>query len=243
MAWLYIIKTGSTYDTFAPDNGDFEDWVRQGLDEEVAPRVRLISAHEGEALPPVEACAGVVITGSHAMVTDRESWSEAIAAWLPGVLAARVPLLAICYGHQLLAQTTGGEVGYHPQGKEVGSVPISLTGAAGDDMLFGGLPSHFLAHATHSQTVLKLPPDAVLLAANDHEPHHAFRLGKWAWGIQFHPEFTALVMREYIHQQADALQREQQNPQALIAGVRETPVAAKILRRFGGLVSKTTRGA
>lgn len=238
MPSLYIIKTGSTFPTFAPDNGDFEDWVRQGLGKNADLEVRVIGANTGEALPDPEACAGIVITGSHAMVTDKEPWSEAIAAWLPALIAAEVPVLGICYGHQLLAHATGGVVGYHPHGKEIGTVPVALTENAESDDLFSGLPATFAAHATHSQTVLSLPEGAVHLARNAFEPHHAFRVGKAAWGVQFHPEFDAPIMREYIQQQAEPLRRDKQNPEELVAGVIETPVAAEVLARFSLLALK-----
>lgn len=235
MPSLYIIKTGSTFPTFAPDNGDFEDWVRKGLGNNSELDVRVIGASKGEALPHPDICAGIVITGSHAMVTDKEPWSEAIAAWLPDVIAADVPVLGICYGHQLLAHATGGVVGYHPHGKEIGTVPVSLTENAESDALFSGLPKAFTAHATHSQTVLGLPEGAVHLASNEFEPHHAFRVGKAAWGVQFHPEFDAPIMREYIQQQAEPLRRDNQNPEGLVANVSDTPVAAEVLQRFSRL--------
>lgn len=238
MSSLYIIKTGSTFPTFAPDHGDFEDWVRKGLGNNSELDVRVIGANKGEALPHPDTCAGIVITGSHAMVTDKEPWSETIAAWLPEVIAADVPVLGICYGHQLLAHATGGVVGYHPHGKEIGTVPVELTESAESDALFSGLPKAFTAHATHSQTVLGLPEGAVHLASNEFEPHHAFRVGKAAWGVQFHPEFDAPIMREYIEQQAEPLRRDNQNPEELVANVSDTPVAAEVLRRFSLLALK-----
>lgn len=238
MRSFYIIKTGSTFPTLATDNGDFEDWVRKGLGNNSELDVRVIDANKGEALPHPDACAGIVITGSHAMVTDKEPWSEAIAAWLPDVIAAEVPVLGICYGHQLLAHATGGVVGYHPHGKEIGTVPVALTENAESDDLFSGLPTTFAAHATHSQTVLSLPEGAVHLASNEFEPHHAFRVGKAAWGVQFHPEFDAPIMREYIQQQAEPLRRDKQNPEELVANVSDTPVAAEVLQRFSRLAVK-----
>ena len=43
---------------------------------------------------------------------------------------------------------------------------------------------------SHGDVVTSLPPDAVVLAQNEHSPHQAFRLGDRIWGTQFHPEFT-----------------------------------------------------
>ena len=63
----------------------------------------------------------------------------------------------ICYGHQLLAKAAGGEAGYHPRGKEIGTVRVDLVDGHNGDALFQSLPNSFAAHVTHSQTVLQLP--------------------------------------------------------------------------------------
>ncbi len=104
---------------------------------------------------------------------DRVPWSEVLAAWVAEAVPMGIPVLGVCYGHQLLAHALGGEVDYHPAGPEVGTVPVRLTPAARTDPLFARLPETFYAHATHAQSVLRLPAAAVHLAGNDYEPHHA----------------------------------------------------------------------
>ncbi len=228
---LLIIKTGKSFDSIVRKCGDFEDWIISGM----APpsgRIRIVEAYKSPPLPDYDTVSGVVVTGSHAMVTDRKAWSKRIAQWLPGLLARGIPFLGICYGHQLLAHAMGGTVGYHPKGREVGTVTIKLGAEAAEDPLLSGLPEKFPAHVIHSQSVLKLPSGAKLLAGNEFEPHHAFRLGQSAWGIQFHPEFNARVMRSYINELADDLKHEGLNPDRLRDNVTETPDSNKLLRRF-----------
>ena len=151
------------------------------------------------------------------------------------VVAAEIPLLGICYGHQLLGRAMGGQVDYHPQGKEVGTFDVRLRTESREDPLFSGLPPQFPVHATHSQSVLTLPPGAVLLAENDFDPHHAFRLGPCAWGVQFHPEYDSRIMRDYIQAQANSLVDTGRNPESLLGAVRETPAANSILKKFADL--------
>lgn len=229
-----IIKTGSTLPTLAEEQGDFEDWIRRELPD--AADWRVVNVTQGEPLPPVADCAGAVITGSPAMVSERAPWSEVTAAWLRAAHAAEVPLLGICYGHQLLADALGGEVGYHPHGPEVGSVAVERLAEAETDPLLGALPARFAANVIHWQTVLRLPPGAVPLAGNAFEPHQAFRFGS-AWGVQFHPEFDQHAMRRYVELLHDKLSVSGRDPQGLLAGVRPTPEAAGLLARFAALLS------
>jgi len=232
MKKLYIIKTGTTLPAVAERFGDFDRWIAAELGT-VGIETCVVDAEHGAAAPPLEACAGAVITGSPTMVTERLPWSVALERWLQILLAARVPVLGICYGHQLLAQAAGGRVGYHPGGKEIGTVDIRLLPGCADDPLFASLPSAFPAHATHAQSVLELPAAAIRLAANDHDPNHAFRLGDCAWGVQFHPEFNADVMRAYIEVQREQLYAAGFNTEHLLNSVVETPTATGILARFG----------
>lgn len=229
---LWIIKTGVTFATTREAYGDFEDWIIEKLNSD-GPAIRVINVLKGERLPAGEGACGAVITGSHAMVTDGEPWSEALAAWLRRYVN-RLPLLGICYGHQLLAHACGGWVDYNPRGAEIGTTRVQLTAAGQADPLFAGL-TEFPAHVAHRQSVLRLPPGAVCLARNRFEAHHAFRLGKQAWGVQFHPEFDERIAREYIIQQQSVLQAEKQDLPRLMSQLRPTPDASNLLQRFAEL--------
>jgi GMP synthase (glutamine-hydrolysing) len=228
----FIIKVGTAFPGTARQFGDFDLWTLHGL--KLNPdEVQIVDLVLGDTLPEAEECRGVVVTGSHAMVTDPLPWSLPLVAWVPSLVEASVPFLGICYGHQILAYAMGGRVGFHPGGKEIGTVDIHLLPDSLTDPLFGSLPSPFLAHTTHSQTVLSLPQDAVRLASNSFEPNHAFRLGSCVWGVQFHPEYDRNIMESYIEEQAEELEAAGRDAQALLQTIRDTPVAAAVLRRFG----------
>lgn len=233
---LCIIKTGDTLPALAREFGDFEDWISSGLRGQGLP-LRVIDARSEASLPAVGDMAGVVLSGSPAMVTDRAPWSERCAEWLAGVVVAGIPVLGICYGHQLLAHALGGEVGHHPCGIEIGTVEVERHELALDDPLLGELPPRFAAQVVHEQTVLRLPPGATPLAGNAHEPHQAFRIGTCAWGLQFHPEFGAEVMRGYVQQLGPRLPRVV-DP----ALVMDTPEAADLLPRFARWVRARQAG-
>ena len=232
---LLIIKTGSTFPEFKAKLGDFDDFILAQLP--AVSDVLVAPVAEKFWVPDYDAVSGVIITGSHAMVTDREPWSELTAAWLRGIPADTVPVLGICYGHQLLADAWGGTVAYHPQGKEIGTVEIQLTTTGRQDPLLGSMPPQFPGHVTHAQTALQLPPQARLLARNEFEPHHAFVLNSNQWGVQFHPEFTATIERSYVQEQRCELEQTGRDPAAIEATVFEHPFGRQLLQRFFALTA------
>ncbi len=239
-AKLVILKTGTTFPELRSRFGDFENWFARGLSSLLDLSVVNVAAGELPGHP--EDWDGVVVTGSPAMVSDREDWSENTARWLAMAVEQRLPVLGVCYGHQLLAHALGGEVGYHPEGRETGTRAVERLPDAESDPLLGSLPERFRAHLTHKQSVLKLPPGARLLARNRFEPHQAFRVGDCAWGLQFHPEFTDAIMKAYLEIQTPDLTRENLDPEALLAEVEPAPEAARLLQRFSELVIRRSNG-
>ncbi|MEW5770941.1 MAG: glutamine amidotransferase [Pseudomonadota bacterium] len=231
---LAILKVGSTWPAMAEAHGDFDDWLRRSLGE-CGTHTRVVAVAQGEPLPAPETLAGAIITGSHAMVTERAAWSEMLADWLRRAVPAGLPVLGICYGHQLLADALGGEVADLEPEPEVGTITVALTEAAREDPLFHDLPPQFPAHASHVQSARRLPAQAVRLAGSAREPHHAFRIGARAWGVQFHPEFDTVSMRAYVERWAGRPDAPRQDWTAIHAQVRETPDAARIARRFACL--------
>jgi GMP synthase (glutamine-hydrolysing) len=235
VARVLILKTGSTLAPIRARRGDFEDWIalRMGL---AAGAARVLDARAGPALPDPTELAGVVVTGSAAMVSEREAWSERAGQWLAAAVGAGTPVLGICYGHQLLAQALGGRVGRNPRGREIGTVRLSLLPEARGDPLLGALGAQAAVHETHVECVLELPAGARRLAESELDPVQAYAVGERTWGVQFHPEFDAEVMRSYLDGRRDALRAEGLDPDALLSEVRETPAGAQVLARFAALL-------
>jgi len=234
MKKLLVIKCGATLSNLLQRKGDFEDWIvtGTGLDPE---DVVIVNVEHDETLPDPETLAGAIITGSHAMVTERRPWSEQTAAWLKSAVG-QVPLLGICYGHQLLGHALGGAVADNPLGREMGMVQVDFTPAAAADKLFNDLPTTITAPVSHQQSLRRLPEGAILLAHSAREPHQAFRYGETTWGVQFHPEFDAEVTAAYVDYCQSDLVAEGQDPDALRATCIDSPTGKTILRRFAELL-------
>ena len=198
--------------------------------------VDVVAVALGEPLPAPDSPAGVVVTGSSAMVSHREPWSERTGEWLARAALDGTPVLGICYGHQLLAHALGGEVGRNPRGREIGTVIVRSLAPAHRDPLLGVWGSAAPAHVTHVESVLALPEGAVRLAESDLDPVQAFRVGERAWGVQFHPEFDADTVRAYLAARTEKVRAEGLDPEALLAAICEAPAGPRILRRFAELI-------
>ncbi len=231
---ILVLKTGEALPPVKAACGDFEQWIAKGLLRRLAPgEVEVAAVYLGDPLPSPDRISGVVITGSVAMVSAREPWSERAAAWLAEVVERdAVPALGLCYGHQLLAHALGGEVGPNPNGREMGTVEVHL---ASDPPLFES--GVFLGQTSHLEAVLRPPRGAQVLARTALDPHSVLRYGPRQWGTQFHPEFDAEILRRYVEARREALRDEGRDPDAMLARIAETPELARVLERFGRLVA------
>ncbi|MEA2117992.1 glutamine amidotransferase [Halovibrio sp. HP20-50] len=234
MAVVLIVKTGDAFPEVVDQHGDFETLFEKQLNSALPAQITLQTwdAQRQPSPPAIDALAGIVITGSHSMVSDAEPWSEALKPWLQAALANDIPMLGVCYGHQLMAAALGGVSDYHPAGRESGTRSVRLTQAGQQDPLFSQLPESFTAHLTHAQSVMQAPQGSTILAHNSHDAHQALRYGPRQWSVQFHPEFTAPVMRAYIERQRAALRNQGEDPDTLLAEISDSPEASSLLQRF-----------
>jgi GMP synthase-like glutamine amidotransferase len=175
----------------------------------------------GDALPrDLTELDGVVVMGDEGFATRSEE-----VALLSSALSARLPVLGICLGAQLLALAAGGQVFAGTAGQEIGWHPITLTRASTSDPLLGGLEASFEVLHWHGDT-FSLPADAVLLASSERYESQAFRVGASAWGLQFHLEVDEGAVQAFLSAfgaEADA------------AGISSDALAEASERALGGL--------
>ena len=150
-------------------------------------------------IPPHTEFDALVVTGSRASVYWDEAWIDPLVDYVAEAAADGVPILGVCYGHQVLAEALGGRVA----GMNDFELGYNTVEQVGDDPLFEGIADSFTVFTSHGDTVADLPPGAELIAHNDHGVH-GFRRGD-CWGVQFHPEYDLRTAREIAESKRERL--------------------------------------
>ncbi|MFJ3054336.1 glutamine amidotransferase [Herbaspirillum sp. NPDC087042] len=194
--------------------------------------LEVVTVYEGEFPSCPRTYRAVFITGSPAMVTDKEDWSERTAEWIRDAADLDTPMFGICYGHQLLTHAFGGEVGYNPAGRAAGTMCVETLDCCRQDELLGVLPEAFPAHMLHMQSVLRPAKDAIVMARSPMDPHHVIKHKHNVYSTQFHPEFSPEFVRAHLHYYADIYRGCGIDAEALSERVSATPQSTGLLRRF-----------
>jgi GMP synthase (glutamine-hydrolysing) len=226
---LLIVQTGTAGREMVERHGDYPDWFERALGAELP----VLRAHDGEGLrdlPP--GTQGIVVTGSPFSLTQPEPWMDELGDRLHRLGAAGVPVLGVCFGHQLLGRAAGADVVRNPRGREIGTVRVQLTREGRRDPLFAWAEDGEIeVHATHLDSVAAAPKGATLLASNEKCATQAFRFSETVASVQFHPELRPEALRDLITSRAEAIRAEGGDPDGLRADVHEIDSAA-ILRAF-----------
>lgn len=165
---------------------------------------------------------------------------ERAAELMVGAEAHGIPVLGVCFGHQLLAHAYGGRVVRNPHGREIGTVEVQLTASGQADELFHGLPERIAVQATHEDIVPEPPAGAMVLAGNSNTAVQALAFRPHTRGVQFHPEVQPDAMRALIQARAERLKTEAtargqppgERVPRLLAGLAPTPAGRRILVNF-----------
>jgi GMP synthase (glutamine-hydrolysing) len=225
--------------------------AKRNFQREVDAKLTIYDANEGELPPPIgdpepietvdgtiQSFDGVIISGSQSSVYDDRPWIQTLSRWVEGAIADGMPMLGVCWGHQLLAQVLGGTV--KGGSYELGYVQVEQEQ---NDPLWTDIPNPFTVFATHSDHVVAIPSDATLLASNE-TGVQAFR-HEQVYTVQFHPEYDLQTAKAMIDSKTTLSQGEVQAAldTCTDANVTAAQSAKRIFANFLDHVERTSTPA
>lgn len=171
-----ILQTGLAPEALAPTMGDYPDMFARLLDGNGF-TFRTYKVVEGEFPASVTDCDGWLITGSRHGAYEDHAWIPPLEDFIRASFAARVPMVGICFGHQIIAQAMGGKVERYAEGWAVGATDYDFDG------------EKITLNAWHRDQVTAVPPSAKVIASNDFCTNATLLYGDNALTVQAHPEF------------------------------------------------------
>ncbi|MEM1517332.1 MAG: glutamine-hydrolyzing GMP synthase [Thermofilum sp.] len=212
----------------------------QGVYSEILPHD--VGVEEIESLSARFNVKGIVLSGGPASVLDEGA---------PGIdariLELGLPVLGICYGHQLLARIAGGRVG-PAEKKEYGATYVTIDKPVG---VLKGLERRERVWMSHGDVVFEVPEGYEVLAHSENTPVAAFRhKEKPIYGLQWHPEVShtdkgAQMIRNFLFEVCgcEATWRMEHVVDQLVEEVRAEVGESKAIIALSGGVDSSVAAA
>lgn len=193
-----------------------------------------ITAREVAELKPI----GIILTGG-----PNSTYAENAPTMDPEIFKLDIPVLGICYGAQLIAQLSGGEVSYS-ECREFGRTPVKINTSS---KLFEGMPEENICWMSHNDFISRLPEGFRVTATTQSTPTGAFEnQGSGLYGVQFHPEVThtengTTLIKNFLYNICGATGDWTMSDYAetVIADIKETVGDGKVLLALSGGVDST----
>lgn len=173
-----ILQTGHAPEEVLGTIGDYDAMFRRLLDGNGFDFVTF-NVVDMEFPPDATACDGWIVTGSKHGAYEDHPFIPPLEALIREIYAADRPMLGICFGHQIIAQTMGGKVEKFKGGWIVGRRDYAYRGQS------------LALNAWHQDQVVVAPPQAEIIGTSEASDHAALVYGDRIWTIQPHPEFGA----------------------------------------------------
>jgi GMP synthase-like glutamine amidotransferase len=173
-----ILQTGLAPDALAPTMGDYPDMFARLLrDHDFTFRTWRVVDMEFPA--DVHDADGWLLTGSRHGAYEDHPFIPPLEDFIRRAFKADVPLVGICFGHQIIARAMGGTVERFEKGWSVGPTEYDFQG------------EKITLNAWHRDQVTKIPPGATVVASNEFCENAALMYGSHAFTVQAHPEFKS----------------------------------------------------
>ena len=173
-----ILQTGHVPDDLQADHGDYDSIFARFLDG-YGFTFSNYPVVDMEFPESIEAAEGWLITGSRHGAYEDHPWIGPLEAFIRDAYAAAVPLVGVCFGHQIIAQALGGKVEKFDKGWAIGRQIYRF-----DEL------GELAVNAWHQDQVVERPKDARVIASSPFCENAALIYEDRAWTVQPHPEFT-----------------------------------------------------
>ncbi|MGR3637026.1 MAG: type 1 glutamine amidotransferase [Shimia sp.] len=181
-----ILQTGHTPEELAEEFGEYSN-LFQALFAGHDFTFETFNVVDGVFPESIEDAQGWLVTGSKHGAYEDHAWIPPLEDFIRACVTENVPLVGVCFGHQIIAQALGGKVEKYEGGWAVGRQTYDFAG------------TEIALNAWHQDQVTELPPGAVTLASNDFCAHAAVLYGDRALTVQAHPEFDGLFLDGLIN--------------------------------------------
>lgn len=185
-----LLQTGRFPEEMLDQYGDYNNMFERFLAGRALDMVTY-AVLDGVLPDRVDEAEGWLITGSRVGVYEAYDWIPPLENFIREAYAHAVPIVGICFGHQILARALGGKVEKFPGGWSIGNKHYS----------FEGFPDGIRLLAWHQDQVIEAPADATVIGSSPFCKYAALRYGDKAFSIQAHPEFTADFLADLLELQ------------------------------------------
>ena len=192
---LLIISAGPGMDEIREIYGHAIDWISSFLIDPSL-HITINHAYKNEIFDYSKYDAWI-ITGSASSVMDNDQWISNLKNEIVYAYNNSIPILGICFGHQIISSALGGIVKKNKKGWELGSFKIEFNNKGKDSLLFKNINFNDYFYFSHEDVVLSLPQGAIELASNN-MGLQSYSINDKIYGVQFHPEFSVDIAKKYV---------------------------------------------
>lgn len=157
---------------------------------------RVIDGHYPQSLSE---CDGYLTSGSRYSVYEQSRWINVFQGFVHQLYFQHIPLVGICFGHQMIAQALAGEVMLSDKGWGIGAASASIDVPSNlQPPWLTEPPADISLLVSHQDQVIRPPQDTTILASSLFCPNSIMLVGEHFLGIQGHPEFTPEYLADLL---------------------------------------------
>ena len=189
----------------------------------------IINICHNEKIENINDYDGYIISGSRSYHKGTDTWISVLKGIVKKIYNKNIPCLAVCFGHQVVADMFGGTTVKNLAGEE-GFRDVPTVSGDRPIMLFSGLANPIKIYQSHNDAVIKAPAGSVQVIYNEKCVQY-FQFGSF-YSIQSHPEITVPFAIELA-------KREGKDVDLMLNGVNEQNIESdKIFENFYTIIEK-----